>query len=224
MVTRPDDVTLALDAATYEGSVALLRGSALAAECTVAMRGATEERLMPAVLSVLDAAGVNIRDVSRVVCGAGPGSFTSLRIAASIAKGIAFGNGIPLYAVSSLALIVAGAGGLAPGDYLAVLDAMRGERYVAPFHRRTDGRVIPAGDPERVAADEVALVAARHGAAPIGPLENEAAAPRARGAAPLLDAIVAAGPVALDAWEPAYGRIAEAQVKWEAAHGRPLGA
>jgi tRNA threonylcarbamoyladenosine biosynthesis protein TsaB len=30
-------------------------------------------------------------------------------------------------------------------------------------------------------------------------------------------------PVALDTWEPAYGRLAEAQVKWEAAHGRPLG-
>jgi tRNA threonylcarbamoyladenosine biosynthesis protein TsaB len=28
--------------------------------------------------------------------------------------------------------------------------------------------------------------------------------------------------VSLDAWEPAYGRLAEAQVKWEAAHGRPL--
>ena len=28
--------------------------------------------------------------------------------------------------------------------------------------------------------------------------------------------------VDLDAWEPSYGRLAEAQVKWEAAHGRPL--
>ena len=33
---------------------------------------------------------------------------------------------------------------------------------------------------------------------------------------------VAAGPVSLDAWEPAYGRVAEAQARWEAAHGRPL--
>ena len=29
-------------------------------------------------------------------------------------------------------------------------------------------------------------------------------------------------PVDLASWEPAYGRLAEAQVKWEAAHGRPL--
>jgi tRNA threonylcarbamoyladenosine biosynthesis protein TsaB len=30
------------------------------------------------------------------------------------------------------------------------------------------------------------------------------------------------GPVDIDTWEPQYGRLAEAQVKWEAAHGRPL--
>ena len=29
-------------------------------------------------------------------------------------------------------------------------------------------------------------------------------------------------PVSLAAWEPDYGRLAEAQVKWERAHGRPL--
>ena len=38
----------------------------------------------------------------------------------------------------------------------------------------------------------------------------------------MLWACLAAGPVALDGWEPSYGRLAEAQVKWEAAHGRPL--
>jgi tRNA threonylcarbamoyladenosine biosynthesis protein TsaB len=30
------------------------------------------------------------------------------------------------------------------------------------------------------------------------------------------------GPVAVDSWEPAYGRLAEAQVQWEARHGTPL--
>jgi tRNA threonylcarbamoyladenosine biosynthesis protein TsaB len=48
------------------------------------------------------------------------------------------------------------------------------------------------------------------------------AAPHARGAAVLLDEILAHGRVSLDTWEPDYGRLAEAQVKWEAAHGRPL--
>ncbi|HVZ48838.1 MAG TPA: tRNA (adenosine(37)-N6)-threonylcarbamoyltransferase complex dimerization subunit type 1 TsaB [Gemmatimonadaceae bacterium] len=222
MVGAVRGITLALDAATYDGSVAVLRDGVTLAEAVVAMRGETEERLMPAVLEAIGRAGVAIGDVARVVCGAGPGSFTSLRIAGAIAKGIAFGNDIPMFAASSLALVVAGAEGLAHGDYLAVLDAMRGERYVAPFRRRSDGRVVPAGDAARVPAAEVAGVAARFGALAIGPLEARVAAPHPRGVARLLDAIVAAGPVDLDAWEPAYGRLAEAQVKWEAAHGRPL--
>jgi tRNA threonylcarbamoyladenosine biosynthesis protein TsaB len=38
----------------------------------------------------------------------------------------------------------------------------------------------------------------------------------------MIDEITASGPCDLNTWEPAYGRLAEAQVKWEAAHGRPL--
>ena len=34
--------------------------------------------------------------------------------------------------------------------------------------------------------------------------------------------LVARGPVDLASWEPAYGRLAEAQVRWESTHGRPL--
>lgn len=216
-------LTLALDAATYDGTVAVLRDATVVAEGAVAMRGETEERLMPAVVAALAEAGAAPADVARVVCGAGPGSFTSLRIAGAMAKGVAVGAGAPLFAVSSLALVVAGTRGVERGDYLAVLDALRGERYVAPFRVRSDGRVVQAGDVERVPIADVPAVAARHGATPIGPGEARRGAPHARGVATLLADIVAAGPVDLDAWQPAYGRLAEAQVKWEAAHGRPLG-
>ena len=72
-------LTLALDASTYAGSVAVLRGRAVLAECTVAMRGEREERLMPAVAEALAEVGASPRDVAEVVCGGGPGSFTNLR-------------------------------------------------------------------------------------------------------------------------------------------------
>jgi tRNA threonylcarbamoyladenosine biosynthesis protein TsaB len=214
-------ITLAIDAATYSGTVAVIRDGAVVAADVVAMRGETEERLMPTVMRAIGAAGLAVTDVQRVVCGAGPGSFTSLRIAGAIAKGVAFGNGVPLFPVSSLALIVAAADDLPAGEYLAVLDAMRGDRYVAPFRRRSDGRVVAAGAPALVAASEVIGVAAAGGATILGPGDG-GAAPHARGAVRMLTDIVAAGPAALDAWEPTYGRLAEAQVKWEAAHGRPL--
>lgn len=223
MVSGPEALTLAIDASTYEGSVAVIRGGAVLSEGTVAMRGETEERLMPAVLAALVMAGTGVRDVAQIVCGAGPGSFTSLRIAAAIAKGIALGNNVPLFAVPSLALIVAGARDVVAGDYLAVLDAMRGDRFIAPFRRAPDGTVSPGGATTRVEAAAVVSIAAEMRATPIGPLESLKRGPHARGVAPLLGDIERAGAVPLDGWEPVYGRLAEAQVKWEAAHGRPLG-
>ena len=218
MVSAPG-LTLSLDASTYVGTVAVLRDGVVVAAREALMRGEHEERLMPAVLAALADAGAMPRDLARVVCGAGPGSFTSLRIAAGIAKGIAHGVGVPLYAVSSLALVVAGAEPrLSPARYVAALDAMRGERYALLVDVATDGRIVTNG--EATLATPGQLTA--HGLSVVGPLEAEPRAPHARGVALLLDDSIAAGAVSLEAWEPSYGRLAEAQVRCEAAHCRPL--
>ncbi len=215
-------VTLALDASTYIGTVAVLRDGVLVAEGDALMRGEQEERLMPRVASVLAEAGYAVRDVERVICGGGPGSFTSLRIAGAIAKGIAMGNAVPLYGVSSLALIVAGhRPSLADGRYLALLDAMRDERYAA-LSAVANGVVVEIERVGRVAVADLATLCEKKAARAIGPREMIDAAPHARGVAIMLDGILAAGTVTLDSWEPEYGRLAEAQVKWEAAHGRAL--
>jgi len=56
----------------------------------------------------------------------------------------------------------------------------------------------------------------------IGPGQPIDAHPHARGVATVLDVILKGGPVDLAMWEPDYGRLAEAQVRWEAVHGRKL--
>jgi tRNA threonylcarbamoyladenosine biosynthesis protein TsaB len=212
-----EPLTLAIDASTYAGSACVLRGDRVLAEATTAMRGVDEERLLPAIDDALRDAGVAVAEVRRVVCGAGPGSFTSLRIAASIAKGVAQGRGVPLFAVSSLALIVAG--GIAPpaaGEYLAALDALRGESYVARCVVDDRGLVVRIGETRLVPTDTLGAAGTRV----VGPAWPGEALPHARGVARLGASI--GDPVDLASWEPAYGRLAEAQVKWEAAHGRPL--
>jgi tRNA threonylcarbamoyladenosine biosynthesis protein TsaB len=207
--------TLALESSTYAGSVAVIRGTEIVASTDVEMRGREEERLMPAVAECVSRIPEGIESIQRVVCGAGPGSFTSLRIAASIAKGICHARGIPLFAVSSLSLIVAAAG-KERGSYVVALDAMRGESFAALVHV-ADDRTIPAAVPMRIVPrSALAEEAAKAGA------ELLLDAPHASGVARMLDPILAAGSVELGAWEPDYGRVAEAQVKWEAAHGRPL--
>lgn len=216
-------ITLVLEASTYAGSVALLRGDVVLAERTVAMRGREHEALMPAVAEVLAEAGVEAGGVERIVCGAGPGAFTSLRIAGGIAKGLALATGVPLVPVSSLALLVASQS-LPAGRYLAVLDAMRGEHYAQPFEIGDDGRIAAAGGVVLVGSGSLAATGSSIGAMVVGPGQEGARgmSPHARGAARLTNVLDGMPAADLASWEPAYGRLAEAQVKWEAEHGRPL--
>ena len=219
-------IILAIDASTYAGSAALVRGSAVLAECTVAMRGEREERLMPAIAAMIDGAGLEPNAIGAVVCGAGPGSFTSLRIAASIAKGLAVSLDRPLHAVSSLLLVVAGAQPALPaGRYAVLVDAMRRERYAVTVEVR-EGEAPRLTSGVSLVADEDAIAyASAAGATAVGPAVGAGTAPHARGVARLGPPGGAGSPlvpVDIALWEPDYGRLAEAQVKWEAAHGRPL--
>jgi tRNA threonylcarbamoyladenosine biosynthesis protein TsaB len=215
-------LVLALDASTYDGSVAVIRAGALVGERTTGMRGEREERLMPAVSGVLRDAGVDVAELTAVACGAGPGSFTSLRIAASIAKGIAVGLEIPLLAAPSPLLVVAGASPpLSEGRYLVLMDAMRGDVF-AQFARVDAAGAVAGEGPTWLAPRAEALRRARsEGGTVVGPVETPARPPHARGFARLL-ANGAARPVDVSTWEPDYGRKAEAQVRWEQAHGRAL--
>lgn len=217
-------LTLALDAATGVGTIAALHDGVLIAERTVVMRSAEEERFLPAVLETIDAAGGSPRALERIVCGAGPGSFTALRVVAAAAKGLALGLDVPLYAVPSLALLVAASDATQEpgGRWLACLDALRGDRYLALVTVAAGGAVstvesLGLGPESGIAARALAL-----GARLIGPGLEVDALPHARGYARCAALVDAIGPVPLDSWEPVYGRLAEAQVKWEAAEGRPL--
>jgi len=217
-------ITLVLEASTYAGSAAVIDGARLVAERAVAMRGREHEALMPAVAEVLADAGLGPGAVERVVCGAGPGSFTSLRIAGAIAKGIALAAVCPLVPISSLALVVASRQPFAPGRYLAAIDALRGEHYVALYEIGAEGTLRALGPELRVPSSEVLERAAAHDAVAVGPGREGAAHvdPSAAAAVRLADLIGDTPAADLAAWEPAYGRLAEAQVKWEATHGRSL--
>jgi len=216
-------ITLAIEAATYVGSVAVIRDGVVVAERETAMRGAHEERLMPGVADALAEAGVVPNAIDRVVCGAGPGSFTSLRIAGAIAKGLALSAGAPLYPVSSLLLVVAGVRpALTPGRYAAVLDAMRGDVFAAVFTVTESAIAAESSAATIVARQALDHFAREHYARPIGPAESIVASPHARGASHLGSLVEWPAPASLAAWEPDYGRLAEAQVRWEAAHGRSL--
>jgi len=213
-------LTLAIDASTYRGTVAVVDDRRVVATSEIAMRGEREERLMPAIAAALGSAGAGVADVASIVVGGGPGSFTSLRIGAALAKGICVARGIPLAAMPSLALLVAGTEApVADGRYLAILDAMRGDVYAAVVES-AGGMILKVSDAHLASRGAVASLAREHDARIVGAGESLDAAPHARGVVRLAPALVKE--VSLAAWEPAYGRLAEAQVKWETEHGRSL--
>jgi tRNA threonylcarbamoyladenosine biosynthesis protein TsaB len=217
-------ITLALDGSTYTGSVAVIVDGRVAAERSTAMKGADEERLMPAVAEVLETTGSAPPSIDRVVCGAGPGSFTSLRIAGAIGKGIASALGKPLFAVPSMALVLGGTN-LTRGRYIVAIDALRGELYVALYEIDAAQTIIEAEPARLIPASELHRLSLEFDARVVSPSPIDGgivAMPRAAAVARLEHMIAAKGPVDIDRWEPAYGRLAEAQVKWESAHGRPL--
>lgn len=218
----PRGTTLALDAAASIGTVAVLRDGAVVAERTIVMRSADEERYLPAVLAALEEAGTSAAAVDQVVCGAGPGSFTSLRVAGAIAKGIALGAGCPLLAVPSLALIAASAEVTreAGSRWLVTLDAMRGDRYLALVEVGADLAVTHFEPLGLAPSAAVPGHAEALGARVIGPGERLEGTPHARGLVRCLALVAAGGPVDLDAWEPVYGRLAEAEVKRAEAEAR----
>lgn len=218
---------LVVEAATAQGSVALLAGAQPARVRRVTMGVGREDQLFPAIQELLADAQLTPAALGAVVCGAGPGSFTSLRIAASLAKGLAHGAGRPLYAVPSLVLAAAVLPPELPaGRYLLHADALRGERYVQGVRRHADGRVESDGPLSRVSVEALAAGSAPEQRVAVG--QELAALPSVAALWPDAAACLrVAGawrnaPVSLSDWEPDYGRLAEAQVKWEAAHGVAL--
>src|SRR5690606_16284442 len=92
---------LAIDTSSRVGSIALLDGSDVS-ERFIATPREQAELVLPLVDDLLGARGIGLKDLDALVLGRGPGSFTGLRIAASVVQGLAFAAERPVVAVSSL--------------------------------------------------------------------------------------------------------------------------
>lgn len=130
---------LALDTSTLACTAGIL------ARDEILVRHAERERehtklLVPQVRELLAEAELNPGDLDAIVLGNGPGSFIGMRIAASVAAGLAFGAGLDIVPVSSLAAVAARAG--VYGQPVAVAqDAHMGEVYLGIYRPTGPGSV-----------------------------------------------------------------------------------
>jgi len=131
---------LALDTSTESCSVALLVDGEVRLRAAITERGHAE-LVLPMVDALLTEAGLSLEDLDGIAFGRGPGAFTGLRIAAGVVQGLAFGAGLRVAPVSSLAAVVAQVAA-APGEVvLACNDARMGEVYWGVFRLEADGSV-----------------------------------------------------------------------------------
>ncbi|MDD0839354.1 tRNA (adenosine(37)-N6)-threonylcarbamoyltransferase complex dimerization subunit type 1 TsaB [Curvibacter sp. HBC61] len=124
---------LAFDTSTERLSLAVGHGEAVWAES--APGGAqSSATLIPALLALLQQANLRLDQLDAIVFGSGPGSFTGLRTACSVAQGLALGANLPVLPVSTL-LAVAEEARHQHGAtrVLAALDARMDEVYHAAF-------------------------------------------------------------------------------------------
>jgi tRNA threonylcarbamoyladenosine biosynthesis protein TsaB len=93
---------LNIETATSLCSVALVQNSMVIARRETLEEKAHASQLTIFVEEVLFETGISMKDLDAVAIGKGPGSYTGLRIGVSTAKGLCFGAGLPLIAVSTL--------------------------------------------------------------------------------------------------------------------------
>jgi tRNA threonylcarbamoyladenosine biosynthesis protein TsaB len=149
-------VILGLDTATPATVVAVLPDAGepveLRHEPAPGARPGHATELLPLIDRALDALGAGFADVRRIGVGVGPGGFTGLRIGVATGRALAQATGAEIAAVSTLEALAAAAA--TDRAVLAVLDARRGEAFVAAFR---DGERLLA--PRAVAPEGLAALA-----------------------------------------------------------------
>ena len=212
---------LGIDTASNIASVAVVHGNQVLAAQRSDTSGHRAD-LLVLVDAVCTAAGVTARELDGIAIGAGPGSFTGLRIGMATAKGIAFAAHKPLWAVSSLAALALPDLVADPSTIVVgVLDARRGEVYAGAYAIGNGGptlvgeeRVLPPGELAAFAPAGARFVGDAAGAYP-----ELAQLPGTWGQTPSGSAvaIIAQGGARVDvlvSGAPTYIRPSEAEVKY----------
>jgi tRNA threonylcarbamoyladenosine biosynthesis protein TsaB len=157
MPTTPRSLSrlLAFDTSTEHLSVAVCHGDRLLAH-NGAGGAQSSTTLLPLIQQLLAEAGLALADLDAIAFGRGPGSFTGLRTACSVAQGLAFGANVPLLPVDTL-LAVAEEARHAFGarQVVAVLDARMDQLYAANYDFEANGPL--GGDAEPLLLSPEAL-------------------------------------------------------------------
>lgn len=154
---------LALDTSTHVCAVALLYEGKIYSSIRIAAREHAQ-CILDMIDQLLKKAGTVLSALDALVFGEGPGSFTGVRIAASVTQGLALGANLPVIPVSSLqALAQTVLKSVGPCTVLAMIDARMNEVYEQTFARDADDMMWPISElklsrPEEVNTQDVSCI------------------------------------------------------------------
>ena len=225
------ELFLAIETATDAPSLALGTPEDPGLVARVPGRRELSREIERLVQGLLSERGIAVSGLAGVIVADGPGSFTGLRIGIAFAKGLCRARGLPLLAGPSLLGAALGASG-GKGTVLVEYDALRGDVYRAVYRFSAGpdraeggrpavlGRASPAGrDAATVEVLAPPALVSRDVPPPVFPDLAYADAGSASAASLLRLRVFGGGlePIrAPDVWEPWYGRLAEAEVRYRA--------
>ncbi len=131
---------LAIDASTEACSVALYNKGEITERYQVAPRQHAN-LLLPQIEDLLSDSCLPLGQVDAIACNIGPGAFTGIRIAVSVAQGLAFGADLPAISLSSLCNLAYTGAQVKPEltHWITAIDARMDEVYFAAYHISNDG-------------------------------------------------------------------------------------
>lgn len=149
------DLIAAIETSSRVGSVAIALGDKMVAETAFSAPLKHSAELFPAMCDLLDRCGREPGQIEHVYISGGPGSFTGLRIAAAFAKTMHLANGARIVSVDTLDVIASnvikiadegdcslanpGLGEMAPERVAVIVDAKRGQFFIAAYERSPSG-------------------------------------------------------------------------------------
>ena len=142
------DLILAIETSSRIGSVALARGDELLDEKEFSAPLKHSSEIFPAISALLSRFELKPGRIAQVYISGGPGSFTGLRIAATLAKTMHLATGVKIVSVDTLDVVAANVVSLTEADgaaempkeaaherIAAIVDAKRGQFFVAVYER-----------------------------------------------------------------------------------------